>query len=183
MATGAAEAVLAARCGRGCLSRGRVVDGQDGTEKVIVAELIGTATVDKDGLMGRQLVPKSFSMNTNNPELLIAKRINGCAVFFYTFCHAWRGIYCGLIECITESSNSKVVINHVKFNGDANLDILYNSTDNYYDLYARLTGSKNAMAFYVQPIFTASVEFSLIPATIPQGAIECKKILLDPAYK
>ena len=40
MATGEAEAVLAARGGRGGLGRGRVVDSQEGTEKVIAAELI-----------------------------------------------------------------------------------------------------------------------------------------------
>ena len=91
MATGAAEDVLAARCGRGCLGRGRVVDGQDGTEKVIVAELIGVATEEKMGLvspcMAKFLKWQDENLNTDAENTIVRIFTSGKFSFLFSNTH------------------------------------------------------------------------------------------------
>ena len=136
-----------------------------------MAELIGTATIKKDGLADKLYALAIQEMGINpGTQFQLMKSIKSSVGFFYLYVHPWRDSCCGIV--VGSFDNTKIKFHHIRLNGDSNIEFYVNRTSaSTLDLYVKNTyENKDSMTLYVKNLFTYSVELNVIKADIPSEA-------------
>ena len=137
----------------------------------IAAELIGTATAKKDGLMQKIYALNFQSMSVNTGiQFQLMKSVKSSIGFIYLYAHPWRDSFCGIVVGSFDASKSK--FHHIRLNGDSNIEFYTNRTSaSTFDLYVKNNyENSDAMTLYVKNLFTHAVDFNIVKADIPLEA-------------